>query len=144
MNVSLRFSWMTRAYRRFRKAVTILKREFGSSFLSRSTGGRMTLEALRQESARRVAREPALREAIDEACRHWAKHQNWPRMDQEAAQLVFDRIVRGIGFGAELIKAKTQPPAFPTVEEALCWLTVDCWHSTCLQEWRALLTAPLS
>ena len=65
-------------------------------------------------------------------------------MDQEAAQLVFDRIVRGIGFGAELIEAKIQPPAFPTVEEALCWLTVDCWHATGLQEWRELLTRPLS
>ncbi len=80
MNVSLRFSWMTRAYRRFRKAVTILKREFGSSFLSRSSGGIMTREALRQECARQAAREPALREAIDAACPHWAKHQRWSRM----------------------------------------------------------------
>ena len=65
-------------------------------------------------------------------------------MDQESAQFVFDRIAEGIEFGAKLIKAKTQPPAFPTVEEALCWLTVDCWHATGLQEWRALLTRPLS
>ena len=135
---------MTRAYRRFRKAVTILKREFGSSFLSRSSGSTMTREALQQECARRVAREPALREAVDEACRHWAKHQKWPRMDQEAAQFVFDRIVKGIGFGAELIKAKVQPPEFATVEEALCWLTVDCWHATGLKQWRALQTRPLS
>lgn len=142
MNVSLRFFSMTRAYRRFRKAITILKREFASSFLSRSSSG-TTREALQQECARRVAREPALREAIDEACRHWAKHQKWPMMGQDAAQYVFDRIVSGQGFGADLIKARIEPPAFATVEEALCWLTVDCWHSTCLQEWRALLTAPL-
>src|SRR5437588_514334 len=137
---------MTRAYRRFRRAITILKREFRSSFLVRSSLdlAKMSMEAHRQECARRVGREPAFREAIDEACRHWAKHQKWPMMDQEAARYVFDRIVNGLTFGGRLIKAQKEPPAFATVEEALCWLTVDCWHSTCLHEWRALLTAPRS
>jgi len=65
-------------------------------------------------------------------------------MNQEAARYAFDRIGRGGAFGWRLIKSHIELPRFSRVEEALCWLTVDCWHSTCLQEWRDLLTTPLS
>ena len=61
-------------------------------------------------------------------------------MNREAAQYVFDRIVKGRLFGGRVIDKREQPPTFQTVEEALCWLTVDCWHSNGLQEWVALHT----
>src|SRR5438270_12705007 len=97
---------MTRSYRRFRKAITILKREVSKSFLCRSSPeefAKTSSESRREERLRRVAREPALREAIDEACRYWANHQKWPRMDQEAARFVFDRVANGRMFGWRLV-----------------------------------------
>lgn len=49
-------------------------------------------QAAREHWARRVAREPALRGVIDDACRQWIDSGAWPIMDQETTLFVWDRI----------------------------------------------------
>ena len=89
---------------------------------------------------RRVAREPAIRAAIDTACRQWAAGGPWPLSEAEPAVFLWDRIVEARTFGEWLVErgAKVDGEA---VDNVLVWLLVDFWVLAGFYRWYARLWA---
>jgi hypothetical protein len=82
--------------------------------------------ACRKRLSSLVAREPELREAIDDTLREWASGKPLALMDAEAAALVLERMCAAQSFGNWLYDAGFSAPRM-TKAHVLEKLLVDYW-----------------
>jgi hypothetical protein len=84
----------------------------------------------------RIAREPSVRAAIDEACRLWSAGHGWPRMDEETSVFVWDRLVEARSF-AEFLATQSARVPDRTEPDVLAWLLIDYWVMAGFYRWYA-------
>ena len=85
--------------------------------------------------AARIAKEPAIRDAISESCREWIGSRPFPRMNDEQAMFVFDRFRYAHAFAVWLIEGGMICNERNT-GDLLTWLLIDSWEQVCLAQWK--------
>jgi hypothetical protein len=89
---------------------------------------------------RRVAREPSVRAAIDEACLRWIQEGKWSRCDAEMSVYYWDRVVEAHIFAQWLVERQARVDD-DSGDEVLRWLLVDYWVLAGFYRWYARLWA---
>lgn len=80
----------------------------------------------------KLARESALRGAIDESCVEWVNGKPWPMMSEDDAPYLYDRVFYSAsGFVSELNE-----------NDLLRWLLIDAWARISCLNWRYGLENP--
>jgi hypothetical protein len=92
----------------------------------------------REQAAILLKREPAMRKAIDEACRCWIKNEKC-QMSAEDADLLYERMNEAHRFG-KLCSGEEFGEAL-TVADVLALLLIEHWETGGETQWRELLTA---
>lgn len=108
---------------------------YSSGEMARHEQIRLSKEPASLRRARRLAGEFAARNAIDEACRHFAAHGNWPSMDTDATLYAHDRWIFALWFSRWLGEAGSFSGERQK-SEWLVWLLVDGWAEVGSWRWR--------
>jgi hypothetical protein len=117
-------------------AMARLESEFGQSALARELHRDISKGSARERMQGRILREPSIREAIDTACREWAKGHPWPMTDAETAVFLWDRVVEARVFGQWLTDRGARVDG-DSGQEVLTWLLVDYWVLAGFYRWHA-------
>ena len=117
-------------------ALDRLASEFRAGALARIHLQESSLETTRERMERRVAREPSVRVAIDEACRRWIQTGGWKGCDAETSVFYWDRIVGARTFAQWLVERRARVDG-DSPDEVLRWLLVDYWVLAGIYRWYA-------
>ena len=99
----------------------------------------MTLEIPKRDYfAARIAREPAIRDAISKSCLEWIESGRFPIADFHACRFLFDRMNCAYSFGCWLRQSGFEAP-HKSENETLGWLLVDCWDNILAARWAQAL-----
>ena len=88
--------------------------------------------------ASRLAREPAIRDAISKSCLEWIESGRFPIADFFALRFLFDRMNCAYSFGFWLRQSGFEAP-HKSENEILGWLLVDCWDNILAARWAQAL-----
>jgi|SRR5579863_3454809 len=122
------------------KALEKLEFEFQTGAPARVHLQESSPETTRERMERRVAREPLVRIAVDEACRQWIQKGNWSKCDAETSVYYWDRIVEARTFAQWLIERRASVEGNSS-DTVLRWLLVDYWVLAGFYRWYARLWA---
>jgi len=88
----------------------------------------------------KLARESALRGAIDESCGEWLDGNPWPMMSEDDATFLYDRLFYSAGFARFLDQAGFVSEK--NEKDLLRWFLVDAWAQISCLNWRYGLENP--
>lgn len=121
-------------------ALERLDAEFFKTAPAREALQEKSPDSTRVRLERRVAREPELRAAVDQACLQWAAGAPWPLTDPETCVFLWDRVVEARIFGQWLVERGTQFVG-KSDRDVLRWVLVDYWVLAGFYRWYARLWA---
>jgi hypothetical protein len=120
-------------------AVIRLERERNKANSARAIRQENDPNSVRMLRTLQIQREPQLRSAIDDACRHWISTDSWPIMDEDAAILVWERLNHGYLLGGYLHHKGGLRAEQKTLAEVLAFLLIDSWEVTGVHRLRSRL-----